>query len=44
MNFEYKEDKIFFQHLFKDFGGLERNHDLFDLSDPFLKLKVFEHV
>ena len=44
MNFEYKEDKIFFQHLFKEFGGLERNHDLFDSSDPFLKRQAFNRI
>ena len=44
MNFEYKEDKIFFQHLFKEFGGLERNNDLFDLSDPFLKRQAFNRI
>ena len=44
MNFEYKEDKIFFQHLFKEFGGLERNHDLFDSSNPFLKRQAFNRI
>jgi hypothetical protein len=44
MNFEYKEDKIFFQHLFKEFGGLERNHDLFDSSNPFLKRQAFNTI
>ena len=44
MNFEYKEDKIFFQHLFKEFGGLERNHDLFDSSDPLLKRQAFNRI
>jgi 5-methylcytosine-specific restriction endonuclease McrA len=44
MNFEYKEDKIFFQHLFKEFGGLEINHDLFDSSDPLLKRQAFNRI
>ena len=44
MNFEYKEDKIFFQRLFKDFGGLKKNYDLFDSSDPLLKRKEFNKI
>ena len=44
MNFEYIEDKIFFQLLFKDFGGLEKNYDLFDSSDPLLKRKAFNKI
>ena len=44
MNFEHKEDKIFFQHLFKEYGGLVKNHDLFDSSDPFLKRQAFNKI
>ena len=44
LNFQHKEDEIFFEHLFKELGGLEKNYDLFDLSDALSKREAFNKI
>ena len=42
--FDFDEDKIYFDALFEEVGGLENNSDYFDFRDPALKRKEFNKI
>ena len=44
MDFEFSEDREYFDRCFTCWGGLDSRMDLFDFRDPELKRKEFEKI
>jgi len=44
IEFEYEEDRIFFDDLFDEIGGVEEYSELFDFSDPSIKREAFNKI
>ncbi len=44
MDFEFSEDREYFDRCFTCWGGLDSRMDLFDFRDPELKRKEFDKI
>jgi len=44
LNFDFSEDRDFFQDLFDSIGGVDKFEDLFDFADPSEKRKAFSSI